>query len=170
MESLTAFVMDYTCGPLVDAFCALAQAYDNALTDWYSEHLAGSSQLLDVIAAALPGEYASLCTEVLALRDYQQLLRGRLTDPFARILGELLVVGAAHGEFRAGPTGIAEKVNQIGNRRARLYFLRLLHDGHLSEHRRLIDVQIFGNSKRHDCRARFLPVYNQLVAAIRVDA
>ena len=44
--------------------------------------------------------------------------------------GRLLKVPDTQYMFQAAPPGIAEKVNQIADRRARLYFLRIIHDIH----------------------------------------
>lgn len=83
-------------------------------------------------------------------------------------LGKLLAVSAAEYKFRDGGPGIAEKVNQIANPRARLYFLRIIHDVHQSEYNSLADV-FFYDSQRTMCRDGFLSVYNQLINAIRLN-
>ncbi len=85
-----------------------------------------------------------------------------------RQLGNLLAVSAARYKFRAGAPGIAEKVNQIGNPRARLYFLRMIHDVYRNEFDSLNKV-LFQEGQRIACRKGFLPVYNQLIDAIRLD-
>ncbi len=86
-----------------------------------------------------------------------------------RQIGNLLSVPAADWEFRAGPTGITEKVNQIGNPRARLYFLRIIHDLHRGEWMNLMNSTFFSD-QQNECRIRFQNVYNLLRSAIRVDA
>ncbi|HSO83790.1 hypothetical protein [Thiocapsa sp.] len=93
---------------------------------------------------------------------------GRQWQSLLRDLGNLLAVAAADHKFRAGAPGIAEKVNQIGNPRARLYFLRVIHDVYHSEFDSLAEV-FFAEGQRIACRKGFLPVYNQLIDAIRLD-
>lgn len=85
-----------------------------------------------------------------------------------RELGKLLAVSPDEYKFRAAGPGIAEKVNQIANPRARLYFLRIIHDVHQSEYNSLADV-FFADTQRTMCRNGFLSVYNQLINAIRLD-
>ncbi|WP_325292455.1 dynamin family protein [Thiocapsa sp.] len=85
IASVNSFVMEYTRAPLVAAFHALACVYDECLADWRIEHLTESIGLLDVVQGTLPAEQAALRTDVLALRDYDRLLRGRLIDASDRI-------------------------------------------------------------------------------------
>ena len=84
-------------------------------------------------------------------------------------IGNLLAVPAADWEFRARPDDIVEKVNQIGNPRARLYFLRIIHDIHRSEWMHLMDSTFFSD-QHNACNIRFQNVYNPLRATIRVGA
>ncbi|RKT45845.1 hypothetical protein [Thiocapsa rosea] len=86
-----------------------------------------------------------------------------------RRLGNLLAVPAADWEFRAGPTGITEKFNQIGNTRLRLYFLRIIHDVHRREWMGLMDIAFFSD-QHNTCHIRFQNVYNPLTAAIPANA
>jgi ribosome biogenesis GTPase A len=90
IESVTSFVMDYTRGPLVQAFRDLARTYDEFLTDWQVQHLTGSIVLLDAIQRTLPREHAALRAEAVALRDYANLRRARLFEPGYRISGYCL--------------------------------------------------------------------------------
>ena len=83
-------------------------------------------------------------------------------------LGELLSISKAHYQFRDSVPGIAEKVNQIGSLRARLYFLRIVHDAYRSEFFSL-DFVLFTEQQRLLCRKGFLPVYNKLTEAIQLD-
>jgi hypothetical protein len=85
-----------------------------------------------------------------------------------RELGKLLAVSQDEHKFRAGAPGIAEKVNQIANPRARLYFLRIIHDLHQSEYNSLADV-FFADTQRSMCRMGFLRVYYQLTDAVHLD-
>ena len=80
IASVNSFVMEYTRAPLVAAFHALACAYDKYLGDRWIKHLTDSIGLLDVVQGTLPAEQAALRADVLALRDYDRLLRGRLID------------------------------------------------------------------------------------------
>jgi hypothetical protein len=73
----------------------------------------------------------------------------------------LLSVAATDYQFQAGAPLIAEKLNQIKNRRVRLYFLRIIHDAY----RREMD----GRPWPKFSEDRFLPLYNALVAAVRPD-
>ncbi len=76
--------------------------------------------------------------------------------------GRLLNVQDTDSAFRAGPPGIAEKVNQIGDPRARLYFLRIIRD----VHRRDLDSNV--NVFKADTRpASFWQLYNLLVQAVQ---
>ncbi|WP_282755488.1 hypothetical protein [Desulfuromonas thiophila] len=45
-----------------------------------------------------------------------------------RRFSELLAIPQSDYPFQAGVSEIAEKLNQISNPRARLYFLRIIHD------------------------------------------
>lgn len=80
-------------------------------------------------------------------------------------LDKLLGVSANEYKFRAGAPGIVEKVNQIANPRARLYFLRIIHDVHHKEFNSLADC-FFAGVQSSMCRRAFLSVYNQLINAI----
>jgi hypothetical protein len=105
-----------------------------------------------------------------------------------RRVGRLLEVSKADYQFRAGVPGIAEKVNQITNPRARLYFLRIIHDVHLKE----VDSMFWAGTRddslarfkrlwidgllsqasagtRDDSLARFKSFYTKLAEAIRLD-
>ncbi len=80
-ESVTAFVMEYTREPLVQAFRKLALAYDKFYREWQLQHLTESIQLLEVIQHSLPQAHAALRAETLTLRDYHRLLREQLSHP-----------------------------------------------------------------------------------------
>lgn len=80
IASVNSFVMECTRASLVAAFHALACAYDEYLADRWIKHLTESIGLLDVVQGTLPAEQAALRADVLALRDYDRLLRRRLTD------------------------------------------------------------------------------------------
>jgi len=75
----------------------------------------------------------------------------------------LLNVPDNQSVFRAGPPGIAEKVNQIGDPRARLYFLRIIHDVH--RHDMAAQVLGWGVPARAESFER---LYNQLVQAVQI--
>ncbi len=76
--------------------------------------------------------------------------------------GRLLNVPDNQSVFRAGPPGIAEKVNQIADPRARLYFLRIIHD----VHRHDMDTRVFGDWGTDSRAVTFVRLYNQLVQAV----
>ena len=108
-------------------------------------------------------------------RDILDLAKTRRNDQPAshwqallRQFGSLLAVSAADHEFRAGAPAIAEKVNQIENPRARLYFLRIIHDIYRSELASLGEG-MFSDAQREACRNKYHPVYEHLCAAIRLD-
>jgi small GTP-binding protein len=83
-ESVTAFVMEYTRDPLVQAFRKLACAYDEFFREWQIQHLTESVQLLEVIQHSLPQAHGALRAETLTLRDYHRLLREQLAHAGGR--------------------------------------------------------------------------------------
>ena len=94
-------------------------------------------------------------------------LRGKPEEVWLTLLrqvGGLLEVSKADYQFQAGVPGIAEKVNQITNPRARLYFLRIIHDVHLKEVQSRIWPLGGGGTD-----ATFRRFYSQLAAVIRLD-
>lgn len=84
-------------------------------------------------------------------------------------LGELLNVSEAAYQFRDSVPGIAEKVNRISNPRARLYFLRIVHDAYRRDFTTLGDQIFLPERERIACRKGFLPVYDQLTNTIQLD-
>lgn len=93
---------------------------------------------------------------------------GEEWQKFLQRLGELLSISKAHYQFRDNVPGIAEKVNRISNPRARLYFLRIVHDAYRSEFVSL-DFVLFTEQQRLLCRKGFMPVYDQLTKTIQLD-
>ncbi len=81
-----------------------------------------------------------------------------------RQFGRLLEVSKADHQFQAGVPGIAEKVNQITNTRARLYFLRIIHDVHLKE-----VADMFWGRDKDTSLTIFKRLYGQLTEVIRID-
>jgi hypothetical protein len=81
-----------------------------------------------------------------------------------RQFGGLLEVSKADYQFQAGVPGIAEKVNQITNPRARLYFLRIIHDVHLVE-----VAGILWPRDKDTSLTTFARLYGQLTEVIRLD-
>lgn len=79
-----------------------------------------------------------------------------------QLFGELLAIEKDDYQFQASPKGIAEKVNQITNVRARIYFLRMIND----IHRRELETIIFSMQK-NTAIAKFQALYNFLVNSIR---
>lgn len=77
---------------------------------------------------------------------------------------DLLNVSKADYQFQAGVPGIADKVNQIKSLRARLYFLRIIHDVHHRE----VESQFWPKDKDVSL-ATFKRFYSQLVEMIRLD-
>ena len=92
--------------------------------------------------------------------DWQKLLQW---------LGELLNVSKAEYQFRDSVPGIAEKVNQISNPRARLYFLRIVHDIYRCEFDRLVGSSFSSMKNRTACTQSFLKVYKSLTETIQLD-
>ncbi|MEA3640137.1 MAG: hypothetical protein VBE63_09360 [Lamprobacter sp.] len=76
---------------------------------------------------------------------------------------ELLNVAKADYQFQAGVPGIVEKVNKIKSPRARLYFLRLIHDAHLRE-----VEDIFWNGDKMASLTSFKRIYSQLAEATQL--
>ncbi len=83
-----------------------------------------------------------------------------LLDQFSVLLG----VAKDHYQFQAVENAIAQKVNQIANPHARLYFLRIIHDTHLAEVEGL-----FWNSAKESSLEKFGDIYGALSKAIRLD-
>ena len=110
-------------------------------------------QALDAVARAVDWRNDQLS------RNWQALLRR---------FGNLLAVSEGDYMFRAGAPAIAEKVNQVGNPRARLYFLRIIHDIYRRELASLGEG-MFSDAQREACRKKYHPVYEHLRAAIRLD-
>lgn len=78
--------------------------------------------------------------------------------------GRLLKVPDTQYVFKAAWPGIVEKVNQIAEPRARLYFLRIIHD----IHRHDMSAPTLGWNA--DSRAAsFVRLYDQLVQAVHID-
>lgn len=78
--------------------------------------------------------------------------------------GTLLNVLDTQCVFRAAPPGIAEKVNQIADPRARLYFLRIIHD----VHRHDVDTPEFWGRGTEARALSFVRLYNPLVQAVQI--
>ncbi|MBK5938498.1 hypothetical protein CCR96_04325 [Halochromatium roseum] len=76
---------------------------------------------------------------------------------------DLFGVSKADYQFQAGVPGIAEKMNQIKSPRARLYFLRIIHDVHLKE----VEAQFWPRDK-NDSLTTFKCLYRELVEDIRI--
>jgi hypothetical protein len=83
-------------------------------------------------------------------------------------ISSLLGTSEIDYQFRASVPGIAEKVGQISDPRARLYFIRIVHDIYWLEFKNL-DLVFFGEGQQIACRKAFKPVYEQLTKAIQLD-
>jgi hypothetical protein len=81
-----------------------------------------------------------------------------------RQCGELLDVAKADYQFQAGVPGIIEKLNNINSLRARLYFLRIIHDVHLME-----VAGMFWDGDKQNSLTKFKRLYSQLSDVIQLD-
>jgi len=88
---------------------------------------------------------------------------------------ELLGISKADYQFQAGVPGIAEKVNQVTDRRARLYFLRIIHDVHLAEVEGMFWLEDKTRSlatwfeDKTESPATFEQFYSELAKNVRLD-
>jgi hypothetical protein len=83
-----------------------------------------------------------------------------------RFGGLLGIFSRADYQFQSGAPGIAEKVNQINNPRARLYFLRIIHDVHSRD---VIYRSFLLKASEDAFVAKFRALYDPLVNAIRLE-